>query len=146
MQWEAMLSNGVRDSFRGVLVWLYERKALLLAAAFVALCNFYYFDIRYFSALHPGLCQPPEPVWSRFNNSPDAVALPRAFLFLLLAVAMFAVYRGGRSYPSFWRFVFPRLYEWFMTLPRVRPIALSTSLTLFALGLSSMAAMVAACS
>ena len=52
MQWEAMLSNGVRDSFRGVLVWLYERKALLLAAAFVALCNFYYFDIRYFSALH----------------------------------------------------------------------------------------------
>lgn len=92
-----MLSNGVRDSFRGVLVWLYERKALLLAAAFVALCNFYYFDIRYFSALHPGLCQPPEPVWSRFNNSPDAVALPRAFLFLLLAVAMFAVYRAAEA-------------------------------------------------
>lgn len=142
------MSQSTGDKFRGALAWLNERKYLLLAVFFVALCNYYYFEIRYFSALHPNLCPVPRSglQWSRFNNSPDAVALPRAYLFFVLLVAIFALYRGGRRYPPWWRFVFPKFYERTKAVsPSEQDLSVSTLLALAALAMSAIAAAVALC-
>ena len=131
------------------MAWLNERKALLPATVFVAFCNFYYLDIRYFSARHPEICpfrSGGKQLWSRFNNSADAVAIPRAFLFFLLVGAIFALYRGGRRYPPWWRFVFPKLYERMKAIsPSEQELPVSTLLALAALAMSAMAAVIALC-
>ena len=109
------MSSSNLGPFRTAVAWAKERKFALVAAVIVLLCNFYYLDIRYFSALHPGFCPflgDSGSGWSRFNNSPDAVAIPRFFLFCLLVMTTIMVARrrsGSRS--SFVRFIIPNLYE-----------------------------------